>query len=874
MTIQDEKKRGAHFSDAQVCSVKQCFTVKNGRIFVDTLKVADGLRKMLCLRQVCLSALRRYQARTLSSDLLLSQINNCTHEDEVFSLVGRNKARLSEKHVGIALNVLWQLQKKKPLLLRTSDYVRNHSQFLTLCFLAENKVEHMDNETIVDTLYSVLRLSVESHDSLAGVLVTEAWKRLESLSLPALSKFALCLHKQHRHFSPLTGKIAHLVDMKLDSIQDIRILSVLMISISDVISRSFQDRLLQKVDQLLGEGVHFNYAKRIVQFLQLSKLTHSPLLEKCNKIFLKSTSHLDLDNISLIFGLYEQLGFDNAEFRLTAKQLLSESVDDYCDPEAFAKLFFVLGPMAESKVRERLLATAALIAEEFSSHQALVILKTMQKMKCRHSQLLEKMVSVLHRHLDSYHVLQLVKLTQCLVLLHCRDQELFAKLKMLLLGFLKSSVIPSDTAAIIRTLAMLPSSQVEEVIINKATAVLPQCRLQDLSCIATALVKWNHYDKLHWQNTSQLHVKLLQKVNDCGFQRLQKARNLNLLLEELTHVNGEWLQEVISEETVAACQRLIDHVTRANVLQLSIFLMKTNHRCPSLLDRIASVTVENINKIHPLEMYFILHLFSVLNYDPPANEEFFQSCIQHLTSNLSCFETHHLVLLGYILAVAGYFPPALIRTIFDVSFLSRLDAQLEVLSDTLRQRVRSRLMKLNRAVCLECPEFHIPWFHEQYFQRVLCKGIRRINPLRQHVHRMLAEILGGSHYARVSVLTPYYYEIDFECILDKNKKPLSYTAQNILLDDLRGIHLRHDIKDEERKALPQGAQRIALEFLDSKAFSKDSHHLKGEPAVKKRHLEILGYRVIQIPHFEWNSMVLSTKPEQLDYLRKRLYETQ
>lgn len=157
MTIQDEKKRGAHFSDAQVCSVKQCFTVKNGRIFVDTLKVADGLRKMLCLRQVCLSALRRYQARTLSSDLLLSQINNCTHEDEVFGLVGRNKARLSEKHVGIALNVLWQLQKKKPLLLRTSDYVRNHSQFLTLCFLAENKVEHMDNETIVDTLYSVLR---------------------------------------------------------------------------------------------------------------------------------------------------------------------------------------------------------------------------------------------------------------------------------------------------------------------------------------------------------------------------------------------------------------------------------------------------------------------------------------------------------------------------------------------------------------------------------------------------------------------------------------------------------------------------------------------------------------------------------------------
>ncbi|NXK01624.1 FAKD1 protein, partial [Herpetotheres cachinnans] len=831
---------------------------------------------MLCLRQVCLYMLRHYQARTLSSDLLLSQINSCTHEDEVFSLVGRNKARLSEKHVGIALNILWQLQKKRPLLLRTSDYIRNHSQFLTLCILAENKVEHMEDEAIVDTLYSILRLNVEGHDSLADVLVTEAWKRLERLSLPALSKFALCLYKQRRHCSPVIGKVAHIVDVNLDSIQDIRILSVLMISISDVISQSFRDRLLHKAGQLLEgkDEVHFNYAKRVLQFLQNVKLRYHPLLEKCNKIFLKSASGLDIHSISLILGLYEQLGFDNAEFRLVAKQLLSETIDDYYDPETFAKLFFTLGPMAGSKVRKRLLVTAVHMAEEFSSHQVLVILKTMQKMKCRNTHLLKKMASILHKHLDSYHVLQLVKLTQYLVVLRCHNLELFAKLKMLLFGFLKSSVIPADTAAIIRVLAMLPSFQVEETIINKAAAVLPQCRLHHLNCIATALVKWNHYDQLHWQNSSELCVKLLQKLNDSGFQRLQKANNLNLLLEELTHVNGEWFEEVLNEETLATCQRLIDQITWANVLQLSLFLIKTNHRCPSLLDRIASVTVENIDKIHPSEIYVILLLFSALNYDPPANEEFFESCIRYLTSNLSCFETYHLVLLGHALAVAGYFPPVLVTRIFNVSFLSKLDAQLAVLPDTLKQRVRSHLMKLNRAVCLECPEFHIPWFHEHYCQRVFRNSNRRINPLRQHVHRMLTEILGGSHYARVSVLTPYYYEIDFECILDENKKPFSCVAQNTPLDDVEGIYLRRDIKDEGRKALPPGTQRIALEFLDSKAFSKDSRHLKGEPAVKKRHLEMLGYRVVQIPHFEWNSMVLSTKGEQLEYLRKHLYGIQ
>ncbi|KAJ7395438.1 FAST kinase domain 1 [Pitangus sulphuratus] len=565
--------------------------------------------------------------------------------------------------------------------------------------------------------------------------------RCAGLSLPALSKFTLCLYKQRRHFSPIIGQVAHIVDMKLDSIQDVRILSVLMVSISDVISQSFRDRLLHKAEQLLeeeNEG-HFNYAKRLLQFLQNVKLKYHPLLEKCNRIFLKSASHLDIHSISSIFGLYEQLGFDNAEFRLVANQLLSETIDDYYNPETFAKLFFTLGPMAESKVRER-------------------------------------MASVLHKHLDSYHVLQLVKLTQYLTGLRCRNLELFAKLKILLLGYLKSSVIPADTAAIIRVLAMLPSFQVEEMIINKAAAVLPQCSLHHLNCIATALVKWNHHDQLHWQNSSELCAKLLQKLNDCGFERLQKTNSLNRLLEELTHVNGEWFEEVLNEETMAMCQRLIDQITWANVLPLSFFLQKTNRRCPALFDRIASVTVENIDKIHPSEIYFILFLFSTLNYD---NEEFFKSCMS------------------------------------------------------------------------------------------------RINPLRQHVHRMLTEILGGSQYSRISVLTPYYYEIDFECVLDENKKPLSYMAQNIPLDDGGGIHLRRDIKDEGRKALPPGAQRIALEFLDSRAFSKDySRHLKGELAVKKRHLEMLGYRVVQIPHFEWNSMVRSTKGEQLEYLRQQLYGIQ
>lgn len=99
--------------------------------------------------------------------------------------------------------------------------------------------------------------------------------------------------------------------------------------------------------------------------------------------------------------------------------------------------------------------------------------------------------------------------------------------------------------------------------------------------------------------------------------------------------------------------------------------------------------------------------------------------------------------------------------------------------------------------------------------------------------------------------------------------------------------------------------RVAVDFLDSRSFCKNSHHMKGESLMKKRHLEILGYRVVQvrwhhwrlhctslpliwfksqqhsdrqwitcvlqIPHFEWNSMELSTPDAWKEYLKKNIF---
>lgn len=48
---------------------------------------------------------------------------------------------------------------------------------------------------------------------------------------------------------------------------------------------------------------------------------------------------------------------------------------------------------------------------------------------------------------------------------------------------------------------------------------------------------------------------------------------------------------------------------------------------------------------------------------------------------------------------------------------------IPVLCSSLNMRVQFRLMELNRAVCLECPEYQIPWFHDRFCQQQYNKGV-------------------------------------------------------------------------------------------------------------------------------------------------------
>lgn len=168
---------------------------------------------------------------------------------------------------------------------------------------------------------------------------------------------------------------------------------------------------------------------------------------------------------------------------------------------------------------------------------------------------------------------------------------------LLSLRFLEHSVFPYEMTMLTRVLSMLPCPRLEEAVVSRVDAVVEQCNLSELNTISFAVAKWVRNDQSYRHNTHSKYVRLLQTLNRCGHERLQTADRLDLLLDELKYVSGEWFEEMLLDETMITLQRMIDQINWTNVSELAFFLTRINHLSPPLMDRIASVTVEHIHKV-------------------------------------------------------------------------------------------------------------------------------------------------------------------------------------------------------------------------------------------------------------------------------------
>ncbi|XP_068101666.1 FAST kinase domain-containing protein 1, mitochondrial-like [Hyperolius riggenbachi] len=819
-----------------------------------------------CSAAVRLS-LRLLHTRTARTDLLLEQLKKSRSEYHVFQLVGMNRPVLTIDHVTCAMNLLWELHNVNPKELTTAHLIRDHPEFLALCTVAENNIDFMGDCQLVDILYLLDRFHIHAHCSLVQQLVVEGWRRLQRLDLPALASFAAYLKKQNMTTSPLMGQIASVVVLYVDEVEDPVMLSSLADSLYAVSSPSLKQKLIEKTEATLDklDVSHLGNALNLIEGFQKDRYDYVSLLGKCDKLFQKHTSSLDPQTICRIVRVFHQLDFNNSELLVGAKAKLLDEVELCEHPGFFAELFVVLHPIVAQDTRKGLENKLLSLRQDMSVSNLCDVLKTLAYTGCKNTALIQGVCKQLLNKLVVCTPKELYTFSESIVSLGYQHDSLWETLQRHLKRCIISSFIPAHVVLMIRAFALLGHRQIDLAILSKLDDVTAQCSLRDLNHMATVVLQLLENAHGAPRRSGQ---SLLEKLNTCRLKMVQEAECIDSLLQELSIKDVAFqMDDILLENTLSTCQRLEHQLTSRNVAEFCKFVLRTDTLIPSVMDRIAALIIENITKIYPSSVYLVLRTFAVLNYEPPQGRELYNVCTQHVLNNLDSLSPHFVVLTANTLSMAGCFPEELIKAIFNIHFLRRFEAKLEVYD--LKEPLRYSLLKLNRAVCIERPEYGIPWFHEDYSQR-RPRGLEKRNLRYQQMFLLLQEILGGSNYIKSFASTSYHYLIEFEYTLNKDGKPIAYVEPDFHSVGSSQM-CRSDDQFMENKPLPAGAERYVVIFLSCTEFCRNSTHLKGYLAVKKRHLEMLGYHVIEIPHYEWYSDTLGTKDAWTNYLRKKIF---
>ncbi|NXS61920.1 FAKD3 protein, partial [Brachypteracias leptosomus] len=234
--------------------------------------------------------------------------------------------------------------------------------------------------------------------------------------------------------------------------------------------------------------------------------------------------------------------------------------------------------------------------------------------------------------------------------------------------------------------------------------------------------------------------------------------------------------------------------------------------------------------------------FGTLNYLPPSASSLFRKLETVLHAHLNHFQPHTLLHLLHSCVLIQRYPLNFLPKIFSPYFLQQLQAQPPGLDRT----VISQLTQLFVTITLECPFYEGPKLHPKYQVKAFLMPYSSLDVhLLKRVKTGLLYLLKKRIYFATEVSTPYFCTVDIEIKLDEEGFVLP-AAQ------CEEVH-----------------RRVALCVDGQNRFCVNSHSLLGEEAIKRRHLKLLGYEVVQIPFFEIESLQNGRK--MAEYLHKKIF---
>ncbi|NXD67524.1 FAKD3 protein, partial [Eolophus roseicapillus] len=262
-----------------------------------------------------------------------------------------------------------------------------------------------------------------------------------------------------------------------------------------------------------------------------------------------------------------------------------------------------------------------------------------------------------------------------------------------------------------------------------------------------------------------------------------------------------------------------------------------------IFDAVAEDFISDADRFTTEQIAECIMPFGTLNYLPPRASSLFRKLETVLHARLRHFQPHTLLNLLHSCVLIQRYPVNFLPKIFSPYFLQQLQAQPPGLDRT----VTTQLTQLFLTVTLECPFYEGPKLLPKYQVKAFLTPDSSLD-----VH-LLKRVKAGLLYLL-------------------KKRILLY---EILMSLLFSFILDIEIKlDEEGFVLPAAQceevhRRIALCVDGQNRFCINSHNLLGEEAIKQRHLQLLGYEVVQIPFFEIESLHNCRK--MAEYLHKKIF---
>ncbi|CAH1124143.1 unnamed protein product [Ceutorhynchus assimilis] len=814
-----------------------------------------------------------------STDPVISEIEKCASIEEIFNFIQTNIDHLNYKHLtqivitfsdlqDIFINHLigddqveGRVEAKQQFFSKLLEY----KEFYLVTEKIANLLDSYDPLFLSHTLIHLHWLGVSEESCLVQNIAFKLRNILkDGFSLDILVRLVKVIFDENsvRPYYMIIDLIPKVFDEidKISSVKDLEDVTVFLYKLSHILTDDIINIYEAKVIQFINEGLltenHYPVVLKIMSVFNLPKWRHqkNDILSKC--IFLIQNS-MELLNLTEMCHVYDIL-FKNQEpgdalnaIQRASAKLLHEIEDMDHHPNSKLKLFscviYFSSPINKDQFRQ---IVEKYLKYTMDANGFITLRKIFSSLKISDLRICEsywnKGCQILKKEKDLDKIVKLIEsyMYFCSDLFGFRHHAFEHHALNLTQNYLeKDTLLPSKFFSLLGfSLLVCHDHKLLDQLLQKFKELGNQMNAVDLFKISHSLMVIRQRKSI----LTQEQIKQIKTILFEGTQRIYTYLDNNpvrmSLLIKASIIRNDAYNELIDEmiinwkHTTSMSSKLMENMCFA--------LYATQSLVPEVVNICTEYVRKNKDKLMGFNAGKITYLLYQVNYQPVNEDEYFQTVIDIIIRDQERMSGLGFLQASLALCFFHRMPKSFIKQIFNVEFLDKLDLELAscYFRDRYPRRVRDTLMQLNRAVCLEYPEYNVPWFHQKFIEEF--QKTNAIDDLCSQFHNSVKQYLIGivnQEAIQENVITPYGYGIDFVLNLDQHKNPTNNFEDPYVT-------------------------KVAILLIGDSAFTRFYNRLKGKQAMKNRHLEILGYKVKMVAKNEWNNLLYAR--ERIDYVKQ------